>query len=271
MTGQPIPIPGKGITPEAAEALGLDPSDPRIAISLDDNDSHETYDDGVSDPFPSLGAFGGESYSDVPPDLSTGDSVSDEGIGEGSGEPLTPVEGSPRKRVSRLRAVSDDSGHSGARDATNKPPSLDEWTNFFGKIVLKIACNWYIDYAFRGVDEDMLSEREVERLIMTDDERKLIATPLAELSNKSKFMRKHGRTIVAGGDTFQAFVILGAWMSRVNRIAAKYKPRNPRVRVNMDGSNGRSGEGSQPSTPYTEGTQGGRVPNGYPIYRGSSG
>lgn len=249
----------------------MDPADPRIVI---DSEAVETdLDDGISDPFPSL-VFSDESASAVPQEFSTGDSIPDAGsYGEGSGESDTALSDSPR-RLSRLHRDNNSSG-SRARDASNKPPSLDEWQNFFGKVVLKVACDWYLSFAFRGIDEDMLSEREIERLAMTDDERRLISTPIAELSNKSKFMRKHGRTIVATGDSFQALIVIGAWMSRVNRIAAKYKPRNPRVRVNMNGAshNGSSGQSTPEAdgTAYASGAQNGRVPGGYPIYRPGTG
>lgn len=244
----------------------MEPTDSRIVIDSEAIDDDED-DEGISNPFPALVAFSGESStSEVPPELSSGDSIPDEGIGEASGESGVPrPSDSPHRRITALK----DTGNGKAREASGKPPTLDEWQNFFGKIVLKVACNWYISYAFRGVDEDMLTDREVERLALTDEERKLIVTPLAELSNKSKFMRKHGRAIVSTGESFQSFIVLGAWMSRVNRIAAKYRPRVSQVRVN----NGSSGQST--SVPngaaYTEGTTGGRVPNGFPIYRGGSG
>lgn len=271
MTSPDNPIQGKGITPEAAKALGLESTDPRIVI---DSDVVET-DDGISDPFPSLYALSGQS-DDVPSELSSGDQIPDVGIDGNDGGAERQNSAPPRRSISRLHKNDySDNNDRRSRDATTKPPSLDEWQNFFSRIVLKTACQWYINYAFRGIDEDMLTDREVERLVMSDDERQLISTPLAELSNKSKFMRKHGRTIVATGDSFQAFVVLGAWMSRVNRIAAKYRPRNPRIRVNMNGANGNGSSGQ--STPQTngnsfaEGTTGGRVPNGYPIYRPGTG
>jgi hypothetical protein len=292
-----VEIPaGKGITLEAAIALGIPTDDPRVvidseAVEMPDTDEFQETaqvaddDSGISGPFPTLtiGQVDGWLDGDGVPagGISTGDDIPDVG-NAGSGvadeEPVLPRSGSSsRSRLTRNTAKKDDSG-SGARDAKSGPPSLDEWANFFGKIVLRVACNWYIQYAFRGIDEDMLTDREVERLAMTDEERKLISTPLAELSNKSKFMRKHGRTIVASGDAFNAMVVLGAWMSRVNRIAAKYKPRDPRkptVRVNMNGSTNdvgsRSGETEATREGYPEGTHGGRIPNGYAVYNTGSG
>lgn len=147
----------------------------------------------------------------------------------------------------------------GPRAAKAGPPSLEEWQHFFGRVVLRVTCDWYISWAFRGVDEDELSERELERLVMSDDERSQIAVPFAELSNKSKFMRKHGRLVVSSGDSFYALVALGAWFSRVNRIANRHKPKVVQGKAQANGS-------SRPATPggegFSEGANGGRVPNG---------
>ena len=270
------PIPGKGITPEAAEALGLESTDPRIVI---DSDAIEV-DEGISDPFPALTVTGAGTPFDVPPVMSSGDSIPDAEIAgneSGDAETRPPDSASPRKRGTRIsrttKATVTPDSEPESRDAKSGPPNLDEWARFFSRIVLKTACRWYLSYAFRGIDEDMLSEREVERLAMTDDERKLISTPMAELSNKSKFMRKHGRTIVASGDAFEAMVVLGAWMARVNRIAAKYKPKQPKIRVNGVSQNGSSGPGMAETNgnPYTNGTTGGRIPDGFPVYRTGSG
>lgn len=146
-----------------------------------------------------------------------------------------------------------------SRTAKAGPPTLDEWQQFFGRVVLRTACDWYITWAFRGVDEDDLSDREVERIAMSDDERDRIAVPFAELSNKSKFMRKHGRLVVSSGDSFYALVALGAWASRVNRIAAKHKPKIVQGKAQANGSGGTS---QANGAPFAEGANGGRIPNG---------
>jgi hypothetical protein len=256
------PIPGKGITPEAAIALGLPESDPRIVVVTDGETDDNNQD--ISDPFPELASM----VADVPLELSSGDSIPDEGIGNEERDEVDapPAPTSSRKRVSRVKKTPEDEKEE-PRDPSARPPSLDEWMGFFSRIVLKTSCDWYLSYAFRGVDEDLLTEREIERLSMTADERKTIATPLAELSNKSKFMRKHGRTIVASGDAFNAMVIIGAWMARVNRIAARYKPKNAKGRVVYNGS---SGPGTTPENDsgiqFTTGTSNGRIPNGFPVY-----
>lgn len=146
-----------------------------------------------------------------------------------------------------------------AREPKAGPPSLDEWSNFFSRVVLRVGTEFYITMAFRGVDEDVLSERDVERLAMTDEERALIAVPFAELSHKSKLMRRHGRMIVASGDALNAVVVLGMWTSRVQRIAAKYKPKQPRSKVTLNGSSGQS----TTNAVFPEGSAGGRFPPGF--------
>lgn len=243
--------------------MGLKPTDPRIVI-----DSDAVTDDGISEPFPTLNFLGSGESGEVPPEFSSGDSIPDAGIGEGGDEADNSRTSASSPKTRRLSAIRGDRSNGTPRDATSKPPSLDEWQNFFGKIVLRVACDWYLNYAFRGIDEEMLTDREIERLALTDDERRLIVTPIAELSSKSKLMRKHGRTIVSSGEAFQSLIVLGAWFSRVNRIAAKYRPRVAQMRVN-NGSSGQSASASNAT--YSEGANGGRVANGFPIYRGSSG
>jgi hypothetical protein len=140
------------------------------------------------------------------------------------------------------------------RDASKGIPILDEWMDFFSRIFLRVLCDWYISFAFRGIDEDVLTDREIDRLQLTDEERKRIAVPLSELSYKSKLMRKHGRTIIASGGAFDALITLGTWASRVNRIANKYKTRTVQGRVYE-----RSGPGTQPGADEAAGANGGRV------------
>lgn len=216
------------------------------ALGIQDPESVIDSDEGISEPFT------------LDEDLSDG-SIIDAEIVEDE-----PVLAEKPKRARRERTPKPP-----PREAKSGPPSLDEWTGFFSRVVLKVTTEYYISYAFRGIDEDRLTDREVERLAMTDDERALIATPFAELSNKSKFMRKHGRMIVASGDAFNAAVVFGVWASRVNRIAAKYRPPQPKV---VKGTvNGSSGQGTAQATGTAQGTGGGRFPDGFygPIFPGS--
>lgn len=116
------------------------------------------------------------------------------------------------------------------RESKTGIPNLDEWMHFFSRVVIRMAMNFYIDLAFRNIDEDMLSDREIERIRMTDAERDRIARPFAELAYKNKWTRKHGRSIIASADSIDAIVQLGMWYSRVSRIAAKYRGDAPKTR-----------------------------------------
>lgn len=180
----------------------------------------------------------------------------------------------PSQRSRRNQRDPDD----GPRDAKTGPPSVDEWTGFFSRVVLRVVCDVYVNYAFRGVEDDSITDRDLDRLTLTDDERKTVVVPFAELSNKSKFMRKHGRMIVASGDAFNSVVVMGAWMARVQRIANKYRtrPQTPKnVRLNSDvngGSSTASGNTAEPQfTANGHGSGGGFIPDGFsgPIYPGT--
>lgn len=110
-------------------------------------------------------------------------------------------------------------------------PTLDEWQNFFSRIVVRFLTDGYIAYAFRGIDENLLSERDVQKLKMTKEERDRIAVPFAEYANKSPFARKHGRQVVAAVDSIESVATLAIWMGRVNRISRKYRPQKPQTRT----------------------------------------
>jgi hypothetical protein len=215
-------VPGKGLTPEAAEALNQQTD--LIVTASDDASEDNAFDVPIGAP--------------LFDEFESGDSIED----------------------SRLRQKVEDVPP--PRDAKPGIPVLDEWLDFFSRILLRVACDWYIDFAFRGVDENSLTDREIDRLQMTDEERKRIAVPLAELSHKSKFMRKHGRTIIASGGAFDAIVALGAWTRRVQRIAGRHKPRTVQGKV----SNERFGPGTpEASGGGYSGANGGNVGGGVTI------
>jgi hypothetical protein len=248
-------------TPEAPKREPRTPEEiQRLAAEQNGYVVTDSGDDGVSQPFTDF-----PSMSDGGP-LSDGEIIDAEIVDDGSGNDQAALPPAQRARKERTKDQP-----RAPREAKTGPPSLDEWTGFFSRVVLRVVTEYYISYAFRGIDEELLTEREVERLAMSDDERQLIAVPFAEISNKSKFMRKHGRMIVASGDAFNALVVLGMWASRVNRIAAKYRPRQPKsqVRVNgMSASNGSSGPGEAEATGQ-EGSAGGYIPPGFPVFPGA--
>jgi hypothetical protein len=225
-------IPGKrGLTKEAAEALRAQagmPTDPIVTDLDEDAEDNLPFDVSIGPP------------QDFGTDFETGDDIPDEPKLRTKAEPPPP-----------------------ARDAKASIPTIDEWSDFWSRIVLRVACDWYIEWAFRGVDENSLTDREIERVQMSTEERQRIGTPLAEFSHKSKFMRKHGRTIVASGGMFDGIVAIGTWTSRVNRIARKHKPQTVQGRVIP---NERTGQGEpRPNGPGYEGANGGRVGDGFTI------
>lgn len=137
------------------------------------------------------------------------------------------------------------------------PPTLDEWMKFFSGILVKGLTEGYIQLVFRDVDENLLTDREVEKIQMTDAERDRIAKPFAELANKLKITRKHGRTVISAAGTVDSLWAIGIWMGRVNRIAMKYRPtrtvRGKVVHSHTETPHERSGSGPAPSANGTGG------------------
>jgi hypothetical protein len=114
------------------------------------------------------------------------------------------------------------------------PPDVKEWQDFFSRIVLRTLTNYYVTFAFRGIDEDIVSDRDIDRMKLTKEERQKIAAPLATFSTKSKLLRKHGRLIVSSGDSIDALISLGTWASRVNRLAHKYRRQMKKMQNPMN-------------------------------------
>ncbi len=108
------------------------------------------------------------------------------------------------------------------------PPTLDEWQDFFARVVFLTLAEWYVSWCFRGVPEDIVSDEDLARCTLDREERKAIALPLSELANKSSVARKHGRQVIAFFESAEAFILVGMWMSKVHRIAGKYKPKTGR-------------------------------------------
>jgi hypothetical protein len=143
---------------------------------------------------------------DVPPSINVGEIVDAEIVGE------------PDERLSRDdEKPTKDTPKSG-------PPTLDEWMDFFSRVVFRTLCDFYVDFVFRGVDEDDIAPKDLEKLKMTKAERREISVPLASFANKSKLARKHGRSVIAFADSLDALVMLGMWVARVNKVAARYQP-----------------------------------------------
>jgi hypothetical protein len=105
------------------------------------------------------------------------------------------------------------------------PPTLAEWQDFFARIVFLTIAEWYVSWCFRGVAEDVIDDEDLAKLTLSKEDRAQIAAPFAELANKSSIARKHGRQLIAFADSIEAMVIVGMWVSKVNRTARKYKPQ----------------------------------------------
>lgn len=121
------------------------------------------------------------------------------------------------------------------------PPTLSEWQDFIGRIVLRTLTEFYLDSALRGI-RDLLTDREMEEIRLTKDELKELAAPFASLVHKSKFAHKRGRQIVEASNSIEALFALLIWTRRVNRITKKYRAPKNAKKVNVDGNSGLNAE-----------------------------
>lgn len=114
------------------------------------------------------------------------------------------------------------------------PPTLDEWQDFFSRIVLLTLAEWYVSFAFRGVPDDLVSDEDLARCQLSKEDRQAISIPFAEFANKSEIARKRGRQVIALMESMEAVLILGLYMNRVNKIARKYRPQKAKRGRNVD-------------------------------------
>lgn len=114
------------------------------------------------------------------------------------------------------------------------PPSLDEWQDFIGRIVIRSAANAYVNLMLRDMEDD-LTDRERKSIELTKEDLDDISGPLASAANKSKFARKHGRKILSISDSYEAVVALVIWMRRVRRIARKHNKSQEKARTVVQG------------------------------------
>jgi hypothetical protein len=107
-------------------------------------------------------------------------------------------------------------------EAKAGPPSLNEWQDFFGRFVIKLLVDAYL-YLILGDLIDELTPQEAKQIQLSKEDMQDLAAPLASMSNKSRFMKKHGRTIIAAADSYESIITLLMWMRRVNRIAKRHR------------------------------------------------
>jgi len=137
------------------------------------------------------------------------------------------------------------------REAKSGPPSLDEWQDFLGAIVLRGLTEGYLQITlFRAVDESDLTDREKQLIRLTKEDLRDMAAPMASYANKNKFTRKHGRSVIAAASSMEALIDLFIWMKRVNKITRRYvAAKNPETEIK-----GVAGNGQVPSANGPAGT-----------------
>jgi hypothetical protein len=161
-------------------------------------------------------------------------------------------DGEPRGKRFR-RGKRDRSGKDAGSDTpSTAPPSASEWQDFFGGVVLRALTQGYLQLVlFRDIDESELTPRERELIELTKDDLRDIAAPMATMASKSKYARKHGRSVIAAAESYESVVDLFIWMRRVNKIARKHRKNEPTVTLQgtAEDVNGPVSGQDQPSGP----------------------
>lgn len=105
-------------------------------------------------------------------------------------------------------------------------PSLSEWQDFIGRIVLRTLTDAFLSFALRDIEDD-LTERERDMIRLTKEDLVEMSAPLASMAHKSKFGRKRGRQLIAASDSSEAVIALVIWMRRVNKISRRHRKTRP--------------------------------------------
>lgn len=106
-------------------------------------------------------------------------------------------------------------------DARDKPPSVEEWQDFIGRVVLRTLTEGYLTLMLRDCD---LTPQEMKYLELSKEDLREMSAPFAGFANKNKTLRKHGRAIVSAADSWEALVALSIWMRRVHKVAQRHRP-----------------------------------------------
>jgi hypothetical protein len=105
--------------------------------------------------------------------------------------------------------------------AVSGVPSVAEWQDFIGRIVLRTLLDGYMTLMLRDCD---LTPQEEKYLELSKEDLKEMAAPFAGFANKNKVLRKHGRSIISAADSWEAIVSLSIWMRRVHRVSRRHRP-----------------------------------------------
>lgn len=137
------------------------------------------------------------------------------------------------------------------------PPSVDEWQDFIGRMVVRNIADFYVSAMLKDLD---LTPVEWASIKLEKEDLDEISAPLASGMHKTTFARRHGRKIISASDSFEAVVALAMWARRVRRIARRHarmmqpKQQAPVQGVVIGESNGQStgqDEGQGPAGFYS--------------------
>jgi hypothetical protein len=156
-------------------------------------------------------------------------------------------------------------------EAKTGPPSINDWQDFFGRFVIKGIVNGYIALQL-GDMLDELTPAESKAIFLSKEDMTELAAPLATLSHKSSFMRKHGRFIISTADSYESVVTLLFWMRRVNRIASKHrKAKQPAQPIPGLANSGRNNNAESHGSDRGQGEQLNGQPVGIGVYNPGAG
>jgi hypothetical protein len=100
------------------------------------------------------------------------------------------------------------------------PPSVSEWQDFFGRIVVRLLLEGYLALMLGDIE---LTPREEAKIALSKSDLKEIAAPFAVYATKNDWARKHGREIIALADSYEAGLKLIIWMRHVSKIRKAHK------------------------------------------------
>jgi hypothetical protein len=155
-------------------------------------------------------------------------------------------------------------------EAKSGPPSLSEWQDFFGRFVIKLLVDGYL-YLVLGDLLDELTPSEAKQIQLSKEDMQELAAPLASLSNKSRFMKKHGRGIIAAADSYESIFTLLMWMRRVNRIAKRHRKMKQPQTMTVQPINTQDGVSDEVSNGYNSGQVNGADIPGFSVFNPGSG
>lgn len=155
-------------------------------------------------------------------------------------------------------------------EAKSGPPSLNEWQDFFGRFVIKLLVDGYLSLVLRDLIDE-LTPAEAKQIQLSKEDMQDLASPLASMSNKSRFMKKHGRGIIALADSYESVLTLLMWMRRVNRISKRHRKMKQPQTMNVQPVRTQDGDGNEVADGYNSGQVNGVDLPGFSVFNPGSG